>query len=1352
MAFPDSVVHPEILSFWFLCSQVFDEYASQEEVYIESLSHVPKELMQGINCAVLAYGQAGTGKSHTMFGEAKGGEMNARARNDDDQIKNNPELSQDLEITEGMIARVVRELFRQIQNNDLPPSVEVTVRCSYVELYLEKIHDLLQPSRKGIRVGAGEDGEFCLLGASELCCLNPKDVYTLLARGNAFRAASATGQNSDSPRSNGVFVLQLNQTNHETGAYTRSLLYMLDLAGSDTGRTRSSRQLDTPGAMEARMVSASLQSVYTYIRAKLVEQGKEKGRIHPNAYANVSKLARILKPCLGGNFHTTFLCTASPSSYNIDETIATIKFGQKARLLQNFPIQCQELARKDYRTRLSKSDRRVTYLTRFVKVLAQECRMLRKTGKARQPHKSPVWDAVSKIAKSGDDDDGSDLNIQISIEGDSAEEKEEDTDEATYTAKLEEHRLAREKAENGMREYHSEIRILKSQLEQANKENKRMERDLYGAKEEIEVANSRRADIEVRLRTSRYRENEAVVFLRQFRSFYLRLLKSKAAQGNGSTSQVIDDALTKIPGAPNFAKLLDIDKLMVDSGLVEKDEVGEDSNAAGYEPSEEATARSNEQSEKAEDMEMYFIQEMTGASESVLRALEPGQLITYRQKLVTTPAGKVAMKAEREIEREILELSHKVVTLQNAVNAEKAMVVALSARQGALGKMKSAQEMNVLKTELERKTNDLQAIVWKMNELHLVNKTIDGKLEHRESHISYLEDHLATLQTKNRRLEERQLEGDKKLREESSNLKQQLDGITLKLWQLGESSPEMSEVWRFIVPCTGETVDMESKGTYERIGDAAEDTITLLENPERPHRSSASTQTDTASTAAATTQTDTAATTEISIQTDEPSRLQSVAVEISTQTDDVEIACAETTEMEVQTDVPYPDMPDRPECAEIEIQTDESARMNSEAIEIATQTDEEVKPVVEGKEIAIQTDEEETKTAAAVSDISTQTEEEPAESSAEVKPELTEISTQTDSERTNSCMETATQTDQLPKEIALSKSESSASLELSRHEGEPVSGISEHGKRPAKPKPFDSISRHTTDGLGLNEDLDGSLQFQNSLSSINSFGIQSIAAASPPQQGGKKAGFSHHNIPQPDNIHGRLGASMSAIHGGHTQATVDWRSKMRQQGKDAASTPQPPVKEKVSSKSILPRPPFPHSGMVSQPVLSHDPSPTVRKKQPTFGTSSNTPIWSSKYKEMGIKGGDESEETTGGKRFRPPKIGNRMPPKAKSAMNMSTIPKPPVSGTPEWMSKFKAMGIKADGNETDPEPEVPPPKEEEEPEWKKQFKKIGMKGEEVIIEGPPPPEKKAAPAPPKPKTPEWMLKFKQMGIDGGEAK
>ena len=376
----------------------------------------------------------------------------------------------------------------------------------------------------------------------------------------------------------------------------------------------------------------------------------------------------------------------------------------------------------------------------------------------------------------------------------------------------------------------TELAAVKSQNEELLKNNQILCDEVSEAKSEVLAVEAQKMETEHKLRTSLFRENEAILFMRQFRTFYFRLLKNKAAHGNGSTSDVVQGAKGKIPGIADLDDLLDIDKLMVQSGIIEADEVGSDTFVADYSPSQEALEKSAAEAEDAEKREMKLMQgevesnvnalhptsegDHTKSPSSETRSLSLGQLVTYRQRLLSTPAGRLAMQKEKELEQDLLELSKKCIGLQNAVNAEKTMVEALSSRAGAMTKLKQAQEINLLKQELERRTNDLHAIVWKMNELHLANKQIDTKVVTREQQLTYLEEHVAKLNVSSAELSFEQQEYKKRLAAENQSLKMQIERLTMELWQLGESSPPM---WRLSVPANGAYIDLEDDGIETRL-------------------------------------------------------------------------------------------------------------------------------------------------------------------------------------------------------------------------------------------------------------------------------------------------------------------------------------------------------------------------------------------------------------------------------------------------------------------------------------------------------------------------------------------------------
>lgn len=772
---------------------------------------------------------------------------------------------QDAESTLGMIPRLVSCLFDTLYDaTPADSSIEYSLRCSYVEIYLEKMTDLLHPGRVdgALRIGRTvldrDDEDVCVLGATELCCLCPEDVYALLARGQATRTKSAEDANIDSSRSHAVFTLHLEQIDVVTGKVTRSRLQVIDCAGSQTRPTTN--ETDAATSTENSMMNASLGSLHNAVRWRKEQQEKPSRIDDKLPSGSLSKIAALLQPSIGGTTHTVMICTGAPSSYTIDDTIHAIRFAQVVREIRNQPqAKLEGYTLQMYRSKLTSAARKEQQLTRLITMMAHEAKHGKK--KSREPKNPKVWDAILQICdadkkkqkkngseskkkkkkeKNKDEDD--DLCISCYNE---SEQQSEIQDLYSKIIELESNlqreRTSREKAESRNRDIRSELAALKSRNQNLVKENRALEAQLSEAKAQAKSVSMQKTVVEHRLRTSLFRENEAVLFLRQLRTFYFRLLKNKAAQGSGSTKEAIQEAKKRLPGVADLEDLLDVDKMMVQSGIIESSEVGGDTLVADYSPSSEALAKSSMEAEMAEKRELEMIHQQldgenglpgTGDHVSITNheaktknGLTYGQLSACRQKLLNTPAGLLAIQKEKELEQELSDLSKKCIGLQNSVNAEKAMVEALSGRQGAVNKMKQAQEVIMLKTELERRTNDLLAIVWKMNELHLVNKTIDTKVGTREQHVMYLEDHISDIQATTQRALSQKDICEKKLREENARLREQLEGIGLNLWQLGENL-DKAPVWRLTIPYNGEDINLdEFPECRQSIGDLTEEEI-----------------------------------------------------------------------------------------------------------------------------------------------------------------------------------------------------------------------------------------------------------------------------------------------------------------------------------------------------------------------------------------------------------------------------------------------------------------------------------------------------------------------------------------------
>merc|ERR1712232_453056 len=158
---------------------------------------------------------------------------------------------------------------------------------------------------------------------------------------------------------------------------------------------------------------------------------------------------------------------------------------------------------------------------------------------------------------------------------------------------------------------------------------------------------------------------------------------------------------------------------------------------------------------------------------------------------------------EKELQLEMRRLTDKSVQLQIALNDAHANVELLTKR-GNMNQKKLAQEAMSMRQALDRKSHDLQAIIWKMNELHLINKTYNEKMANRDQHVHYLEECLMDLQNTNRNLVMDKQESEAKLREELENLQVLVDAMTIPLWQFGECGvTKRNLASRIILPIRG---------------------------------------------------------------------------------------------------------------------------------------------------------------------------------------------------------------------------------------------------------------------------------------------------------------------------------------------------------------------------------------------------------------------------------------------------------------------------------------------------------------------------------------------------------------------
>ncbi|XP_023498535.1 kinesin-like protein KIF1A isoform X45 [Equus przewalskii] len=314
-------------SYWSHTSPEDINYASQKQVYRDIGEEMLQHAFEGYNVCIFAYGQTGAGKSYTMMG-----------KQEKDQ--------------QGIIPQLCEDLFSRINemtNDNMSYSVEV----SYMEIYCERVRDLLNPKNKGnLRVR-----EHPLLGPyvedlSKLAVTSYNDIQDLMDSGNKARTVAATNMNETSSRSHAVFNIIFTQKRHdaETNITTEkvSKISLVDLAGSE--------RADSTGAKGTRLkeganINKSLTTLGKVISA-LAEmdsgpnKNKKKKKTDFIPYRD-SVLTWLLRENLGGNSRTAMVAALSPADINYDETLSTLRYADRAK-----QIRCNAVINEDPNNKL----------------------------------------------------------------------------------------------------------------------------------------------------------------------------------------------------------------------------------------------------------------------------------------------------------------------------------------------------------------------------------------------------------------------------------------------------------------------------------------------------------------------------------------------------------------------------------------------------------------------------------------------------------------------------------------------------------------------------------------------------------------------------------------------------------------------------------------------------------------------------------------------------------------------------------------------------------------------------------------------------------------------------------------
>lgn len=314
----------------------------QSDIFDFSIKSTVDDILNGYNGTVFAYGQTGAGKSYTMMGTSI------------DEVEGR-----------GVIPRIVEQIFASILSS--PLNIEYTVRVSYMEIYMERIRDLLAPQNDNLPVHEEKSRGVYVKGLLEIYVSSVQEVYEVMRRGGNARAVAATNMNQESSRSHSIFVITITQKNVETGSAKSGQLFLVDLAGSEkVGKTGASGQT----LEEAKKINKSLSALGMVINA--LTDGKSSHIPYRD-----SKLTRILQESLGGNSRTTLIINCSPSSYNDAETLSTLRFGMRAKSIKNKAKVNAELSPAELKAMLSKARTQITTFENYIVNLEGEVQLWR---------------------------------------------------------------------------------------------------------------------------------------------------------------------------------------------------------------------------------------------------------------------------------------------------------------------------------------------------------------------------------------------------------------------------------------------------------------------------------------------------------------------------------------------------------------------------------------------------------------------------------------------------------------------------------------------------------------------------------------------------------------------------------------------------------------------------------------------------------------------------------------------------------------------------------------------------------------------------------------------------------------
>ena len=282
----------------FSYDKVFSPNSNQSEIYTNVGKRIVEDIMAGYNGTIFAYGQSGSGKTFTMYG------------NDiyDENAK-------------GIIPRVVEEIFKRVEKSDR--NIDFQIKLSVLEIYKEVMYDLFT-QENNLRIIENKEKGIYIENLTEVYLSSIEEFFNYVELSQKNRKVAETKLNHNSSRSHCIMILEVVQNDKKEKIIKKGTLNLVDLAGSE--------KVSKTGAVgetleEAKKINLSLSTLGNVIHSLTQGTGHVPFRD--------SKLTRILKESLGGNYKTYLIVTCSPHSYNLDEIISSLLFAKRVKCIKN---------------------------------------------------------------------------------------------------------------------------------------------------------------------------------------------------------------------------------------------------------------------------------------------------------------------------------------------------------------------------------------------------------------------------------------------------------------------------------------------------------------------------------------------------------------------------------------------------------------------------------------------------------------------------------------------------------------------------------------------------------------------------------------------------------------------------------------------------------------------------------------------------------------------------------------------------------------------------------------------------------------------------------------------------------